>query len=110
VRDVAGEIGAVLVVGPQLLDREKPRLGQCRVDACARVALAQDEAVAAGPTRLVRSDPQDAAVEYGDDVGQGEHGADMGAAPTARHLDRVTSDATSQLLGADLLSAQGHLP
>ena len=48
VRDVAAEVGAVLIMGKKLLEGEKPPLRERRIEAGAGVPLAQHETVAGG--------------------------------------------------------------
>ena len=67
--DVAGEGAAIGCVVIEVGQREEAGFGQSGIDDGGGVALADDQPVTRGPIGAVRINPQDAAVEHRENVG-----------------------------------------
>src|SRR5579871_6833266 len=65
VRRVAAEIGAILIVRGQLLEREKTTFGEHGIETRAGVALAENEPVAFRPGWISRVEAQRFSIQYG---------------------------------------------
>lgn len=91
-RRVSRESGAV---GVKLLEpgaREKTLCGEGGIQRGAGMAFAQDEPIAIRPIGPQRIYFEDAAVEYGQQVGDRETRADVRAASPINHFERVTAN------------------
>lgn len=95
--DVTAEAAAVLAVGEQLLHRKEAAFRQRRIDARARVALAQEQPVAAGHARIVGVVAQYVGIEHGHQIRHGKDAGDVRGAPAAGHLQRVKADLVGQI-------------
>ena len=96
--------------GRELLDGEVAELGEQRVLDGRGVALAHDEAVAAGPVGAVGVVIHDAAVERGHDLDGGERAADVAGAGLEDHAHDVAADAPCQRGQIEVASrADNHL-
>ena len=80
VAEGAAEPGVVV----ELARREEAEIGQDRIEPDRRVALAQHEAVAVRPVRLLRVEPQMRVVERGEQLGGGEGAGIVAGAGDAR--------------------------
>jgi hypothetical protein len=63
-----------------------------RIQADCGVALAEDEAVAVGPVRLVRPIPQDGVIERCEELGRGERRGVVAGTRDAREPHRLDPD------------------
>ena len=86
---VALELGADLAQPHQVLEREVAVLGEGGVLDRRRVALAEDEAVARRPVRVVRVVPKDPVVERGEDVGRRQRRVEVAGLRDREHPHAV---------------------
>ena len=82
-----------LHVGGQHIERDEAGLGQRRVERAGAVALAQDEAVAAGIARPLRIVAQHAEIEGRQNVGDRHVAAGMAKLRLEHHRQRAAADA-----------------
>ena len=97
VRGVARKRRAVLIERLEILDREKARFSEDRVETGTGVPFAQDETIALRPLRLLRIEPKEFSIEHGENVRGREGGPDVRGIRAARHLDAVHTDAPREL-------------
>ena len=71
--DVAGQAGAVGVVGFELLHVKEAAFGQSGIHRRARVTFTEDEPVALRPIRFLRANIQHACIQCGHDLRQRKH-------------------------------------
>ena len=95
--------GAVGAVGRELLDRDRPGLGQRGVERDGVVADGEQEPVAVGPVRVLGPVAELVGVDHGEHVGDAERLADVALALHLAHVQRVAADAVGGL--ADRRSA-----
>ena len=105
-RHVAAQIGTVLVVGVQLLNREESGFCQCGIHGRAGVALAQNESIPVGMLRFGRIDVQHAAIEHCQNVGHGKGRADVRTTASTRHVQGVEADSFGKIFGIHMA---GHV-
>ncbi len=86
---VALELGADLAEPHEVLEREVGVLRERRVLDRRRMALAEDEAVALRPVRVVRVVAKDPVVERGDDVGRRQRGVEVAGLGDREHSHAV---------------------
>ena len=84
-------------------------MGQNDGMAQAAVSLAQDEAIAIVPGRILRVDAENLEVEEGEHVGHAERAADMPAAGPTGHVDHLLTQLDGLLPQGDrFLVGQWH--
>jgi hypothetical protein len=66
---VTAQLGAILIKRLKALNRKEAAFGENGVECAAGMALAQNESIAGGPTRVGAADAQDARVEHSEDIG-----------------------------------------
>ena len=85
----------------KLVDREKASLREHGVESASGMPLAQDKAIAVRMPRCFGVHMQNAAVEYGKDVGTGKDRANVRSATGIGHAQGVGTDAPRQGNGID---------
>ena len=109
---MAGEAGAVGVVGGELLHIEEAALRQGCVHRRARVSLGEDQAVAGGHLGFSGIDVQHAGIQRRHDLREGEDRADVAAAGDVGHFQTMAADQPGQhprIGGINGLTGKGRM-
>ena len=106
---MARQVGTILIMRPEFLDREETALRENGIETAAGVSFAEDKTVAGRMLRLSRMDMQDAAVEDSEDVGARKNSTDMGAASGAGHAESVNADLFRERAGVDFDRVIDHM-